>query len=173
MCPSTKVVTSTEETPNTFVKTVPGRDLNEQGLNQVEPPRILRNREASREDAIASTRQFFATVNEQNQVVMSELPAEVTTVTSEGNTTLNLNILITSTTPTITEAETGSPEILLPNGSPSSPTATATCRPWMWVQHVSEGQINEPSQEGTGSAESSLTELYLLAERIPENLGSK
>ena len=38
VCPSTNIVTSTEETPNTFVKTVPGRDSSEQGLNQVEPP---------------------------------------------------------------------------------------------------------------------------------------
>ena len=59
------------------------------------------------------------------------------------------------------------------NGSPSRPTATATCRPWTWVHHVSEGQINEPSQEGTGSAESSLTEPYLLAEGIPEELGQE
>ena len=142
MCPSTNVVTSTEETPNTFVKTVPGRDLSEQELNQVEPPRrILRTREASREDALASTRQFFATVNEQNKVVMSELPVEVPTVTSEGDNTVNLNIPITSATPTITETETRSPRTLLPNGSPSRPTATATCRPWTWVQCVSEGQI--------------------------------
>ena len=33
------------------------------------------------------------------------------------------------------------------------------------------GQINEPSQEGTGSVESSLSEPYLLAEGIPEELG--
>ena len=83
--PSTDVVTSTEETPNTFVKTVPGRDSSEQGLIQVEPPRrIQKTREASREDAIALTRQFFATVNEQNQAIMSELPVEIPTVTSEG-----------------------------------------------------------------------------------------
>ena len=37
VCPSTNVETSAEETPNTFVKTVPGRDLSEQGLNQIEP----------------------------------------------------------------------------------------------------------------------------------------
>ena len=43
MCPSTNVVTSTEETPNTFVKTVPGRDSSEQGLNQVEPPRRIQS----------------------------------------------------------------------------------------------------------------------------------
>ena len=126
-------------------KTVPGRDLGEQGLNQIEPPRrIQRTREASREDAIASTRQFFATVNEQNQATTSELPVEIPTVTSEGNT-LNLNIPVTSATPTVTEMETRSPRTFLPNGSPSRPTATATCRPWMWVQHVLEGQINEPS----------------------------
>ena len=39
------------------------------------------------------------------------------------------------------------------------------------VQCVLGGQINEPSQEGTGSAESSLSEPYLLAEGIPEGLG--
>ena len=48
---------------------------------------------------------------------------------------------------------------------------TATCRPQTWVQHVSEGQTNDPPPEGTGSAESSLAEPSLLAEGIPENLG--
>ena len=69
---------------------------------------------------------------------------ETSAVTSEGNM-INLNIPITSATPTVTETETGSPRTFLPNGSPSRPTATATCRPRMWVQCVSEGQINEPS----------------------------
>ena len=60
--PSTKAMTSTEETPDTLLKVAPGRNL-----SQVESPRrIHRTREASREDAIASTRQFFASVNEQN-----------------------------------------------------------------------------------------------------------
>ena len=36
VCPSTNVVISAEETPNTFINTVPGRDLDEQGLNQIE-----------------------------------------------------------------------------------------------------------------------------------------
>ena len=129
MRPSTTVVTLTEETPNTFVKTVPRRDSSEQGLYQVEPPRrIQRTREASREDAIALTRKFFATDNEQNQATTSELPVEIPTVTSEGNT-LNLNIPVTSATPTVTEIETRSPRTFLPNGSLSRPTATATCRP--------------------------------------------
>ena len=63
--PSTNAMTLTEETPNTLLKVAPGRNLSEQGLNQVESPRrIQRTREASREDAIVSTRQFFASVNE-------------------------------------------------------------------------------------------------------------
>ena len=169
--PSTNVITSAEETPNTLVKMVPGRNVSQQGLSQVESPRrIQRTRKGSREDAIASTRQFFPSVNEQNQTITSELPVKTSAVTSEGNM-INLNIPITSATPTVTETETGSPRTFLPNGSPSRPIATDTCRPRMWVQCVSGGQINEPSQEGTGSAENSLTEPYLLAEGIPEELG--
>ena len=80
--------------------------MNEQGSNQMESPRrIQKPREASREDALASTRQFFATTNEQNQATTSGLPVEVPTATSEGNT-LNLNIPVTSATPTTTETET-------------------------------------------------------------------
>ena len=37
-CPSTNIVTLTEEIPSTFVRAVPGRDSNEQGFNQVDPP---------------------------------------------------------------------------------------------------------------------------------------
>ena len=84
---------------------------------------------------------------------------------------MNLNIPITSATHIVTEAETRSSRTFLPNGSPSRPTATATCRPQMWVQCVSEGQINEPSQEGADSAGSSPSEPYVLAEEIPEELG--
>ena len=70
-----------------------------------------------------------------------ELPVETSADTSGGNT-MNLNIHVTSATPTVTEAETKSPRTFLPNGSPSRPTVTATCRPQTWVQHVLEGQIN-------------------------------
>ena len=116
------------------------------------------------------TRQLFASVNEQNQVTTSEFPEETSAVTSKGNT-INLNIPVTSATPMVTETETRSSRTFLPNGSPSRPTATATCRPQTWVQYVYEGQINEPSWEGTGSAESSSKAPYLLAEGIPEDLG--
>ena len=80
---------------------------------------------------------------------------------------MDLNIPVTSAIPTVTETETRSPRTILPNGSHSRPTATATCRQWIWVQHVLEGQINEPSQEGTGSAESRLIRTLLFSRRNP------
>ena len=46
--PSTNVLAPMEETPYTSVKTVPGRDSNEQRTSQIElPRRILRTREGS------------------------------------------------------------------------------------------------------------------------------
>ena len=51
--PSTDVKTSIEGTPETFLKVVPDRNVRES------PRRIQRTREASREDAIASTRHFL------------------------------------------------------------------------------------------------------------------
>ena len=41
----------------------------------------------------------------------------------------------------------------------------------MWVQHILEGQINEPTQDDTHSTESGGTETSVLAEGIPEELG--
>ena len=159
--PSSNVITSTEETPKTHVKVE-----TERNLTQVESPRrIQRTREASRGDAIALTRYFFALVNGQNRTTTTELPARTTTDVLGGN---NLNIPVTSATPIVTEAESRSPRTFLPNGSPSRPTATATCRPQTRVQHVLEGQINEPSQEGADSAGSSPSEPYVLVEGIPE-----
>ena len=61
----------------------------------------------------------------------------------------------------------------MPSGSPSRPTATATCQPRTWVQCISEGQINEPTQEDACSLESSATEISVLAERVPEELGQE
>ena len=70
-----------------------------------------------------------------------------------------------------TEMETRNPRTFLPNGSPSKPTATATCRPGTLVQHISEGQITEPTQDDTHLTESGQTETSVLAEGIPEELG--
>ena len=149
--------------PYAYVKTVSRRDSNEQRTGQVDPPRrILRTREASQEDALASVRHFFASVNGQNQVVTSELPEEVATVATEGTTTITSTIPTTSATTTITGTEAGNPRMFLPNGPPSRPTATATCRPQTWVQRVSKGWTNVPPLDGTDSGESTLNEPSLL-----------
>ena len=162
----------TEETPYTSEKMVPERDSNGQRTRQEDTPRrILRTREASQEDALASTRHFFASVNGQSQVVTSELPEEVPTVATEGTTAITSTIPTTSATTTITGTEAGSPRMFLPNGSPSRPTVTATCRPQTWVQRVSEGWTNVPPPNGTDSRKSSLSGPSLLEEEVPENLG--
>ena len=166
-CPSTTIITLTDEIPYTSVKTVPGRDSNEQRSNQVELPRqISRTREASLEDALA-----FALAYGQNQAVTSEIPEEVPAVATEEATAIPPTIPTTSATTTVTGTETGIPRMFLPNGSPSRPTATATCRPQTWVQCVSEGWTNSPPPDGTGSRKSSLSGPSLLEEEVPENLG--
>ena len=117
-------------------------------------------------------------MNERKRGTMTERPIE-TSPDASGRNANNVPIAstpVTSTTPIVTgaettEAETRNPRTFLPNGSPSRPTVTATCRLRTWVQCISEGQINEPTQEDTNSAESSLTESYVLAEGIPEELG--
>ena len=149
---------------------VPKRDSNGQRTRQVDlPRRILRTREAIKEDALALTRHFFASVNGRNQVVKLELPEEVPTLATEGTTAVTSTIPTTSATTTITGTEAGSPRMFLPNGSPSRPTATATCRPQTWVQRVSEGWTNVPPPDDTDSGESSLSGPSLLEEEVPEN----
>ena len=170
--PSTDVKTSIKGTPETFLKVVPERNIRES------PRRIQRTREASREDAITLTRQFFATVSERNRCTTMEEPIETLPDVHGGNED---DVPVTSipaatTTPVATEAETTEtetrrPRAFLPNGSPSRPTATATYRPRTWVQCISDGQVNEPTQEDTNSGESYSAESYVLAEGIPEELG--
>ena len=142
------------------------------------PRRIQRTREASREDAIASTQQFFATVNERNRSNTTEGPVAVMSEVCDRNENdvPATSTSVVDTTPVVPEAETletetQSPRTFLPNGSPSRPTATATCRLRTWVQHISEGQIHEPTQDDTHSTESGGTETSALAEGIPEELG--
>ena len=97
--PSSNVITSTEETPKTHLKVATERN----STQVASPRRIERTREASREDTIALTRHFFASVNGQSRTTTSELPAETTTDVSGGN---NLSISVTSATPIVTEGET-------------------------------------------------------------------
>ena len=139
------------------------------------PRRIQRTREASREDVIASTHQFFAVVHERNRGTAAEEPIVTSSDRNENDVAIPSNIPITPDIPEAeaTETETRSPRTFLPSGSPSRPTATATCQPRTWVQCISEGQINEPTQEDIHSTESSATETSVLAERVPEELGQE
>ena len=125
--PSSNVIPSAVETPETHLKVA-----TERSSTQVESSRrIERTREASRDDAIASTRHFLATVNGQNRAI-TELPAEIATDVSRGNA-LHMNMPVVPSIPIsgteTTEPETRSPRTILHNGSPPRPTATATCRP--------------------------------------------
>ena len=91
--PSTNIVTSAEENPETHLKVVPERNL-----TQVESSRrIQRTRETSGKDVIASTRQFFASVSKQNRVTTMEFLTETSTDILGGNI-MNLNIPVTSAT---------------------------------------------------------------------------
>ena len=81
---------------------------------------------------------------------------------------------MTTTTPVVLDVEprgTSSPRISLPEGSPSQPTVTATCRPRTWMQQITEGQSNEPTREDPGSNESTTSAIETLPEEIPDELG--
>ena len=127
--PSTNVKTSMAGTPKTLLKEAPERNVNQERS----PKRIQRTREVSKKDAIASTRQFCALVNERNRGSIMEVPIETAPDTSGRNAVSHhvpvISPPVTSTTPIVTEAETRGPRTFLPNGSPSRPTATATCIP--------------------------------------------
>ena len=113
-------------------------------------------RETSREDALAATRHFFNTVNEQRNI--PEVPVMSTRSMSQIDTPPVPHDPI-ETEPT--EPEITSPRTYLPSGSPPRPTATATCRPRKWVQCISEGQIEEHSREDEDSLESEPLESLL------------
>ena len=119
-------------------------------------------REASREDALAATRHFFHTEPERRST--TEVPA--TTTTSQPQTD----------TPPVTSVpvETEHPELLpvriLPySGTPPRPTATTTLRPRMWVQRISEGQIERQPQDEDSEENDTLEPLVL--EGLPDELG--
>ena len=94
--------TSNEGTPDTHLKVKPESNIRET------PRRIQRTREASREDAIASTQQFFATVNERNR---SNIIEGLVVITSEvcdrnENDVPTTSTSVVTTTPVVPEAET-------------------------------------------------------------------
>ena len=152
------------------LKTNPERDTREA------PQRVQRTREASREDGLASTRQFFAVVDKRNRNISTGRTLGISSevcrrddIDVPGASTSNFN-----TTPVVPDVElvdTSSPRVIIPNGSPSPPSATATCRPRTWMQQITEGQINEPTRENASLNESNLSTIEVLPEEIPDELG--
>ena len=158
----TNVATPFTEVPEKSPKVIQERPSQEElpGRNEV-------TRESSREDALATTRLFFNTVTERRNI--HEVPTTTTASVSQIDTPP------VSSAPVVTEPaelETPSPRTFLLSGSPPRPTATATCRPRTWVQHISEGQIEEHSREDDHSLESVPLE-PLVIEGLLDELGPK
>ena len=160
--PISNVTSPVAEGPETSPKVI------QEGPSQDELPR--RNdvsRETSRTDALAATRCFFSTVTERRDV--PEVPT-MSTVTVPQIDAPSVSSTHDEVEPT--EPETPTARTFLPNGLPPRPNATATCRPRMWVQHISEGQIEEHSREDEDSVESNPLEPLVL-EGLPDEFGPK
>ena len=167
--------TTCNEIASTHVKTVhksPGQETSKI---------IWGIKEASKEEALASTQQFFAAVDKRNASVPagSHLAStevcdrNVVEVPDVPSTTM-ATTTSTTTAPVILDVEprgTSSPRISLPKGSPSCPTVTATCRPRTWMQQLTEGQTNEPIRGDASSSESNTSTVETLPEEIPDELG--
>ena len=156
----TNVATPFTEVPETSPKVIQERSSQEEL-----PRRNEVTRESSREDALATTRLFFNTVAERRNI------NEVLTTSTVSVSQIDTPPVLSA--PVVTEPaelETRSTRTFLPSGSPPRPTATATCRPWTWVQHISEGQIEEHLGEDDHSVESAPLE-PIVSEGLPDELG--
>ena len=146
------------------------------------PKSIQGTKEASRAEALASTRQFFAAVDRRNvsvptgnQLTSIEVHERDNVEVLDVSTTTVATTTTSTTTPPITmDVElrgTSSPRISLPKGSASRPTVTATSRPRTWMQQLTEGQTNETRREDVSSSESNTSIVETLPEDIPDELG--
>ena len=164
------------EIPNTRAKTIHKSPTSEV------PKSLQGTKEASRAEALASTQQFFAAVDRRNvnvpagnQLTSIEVHERDNIEVPDAPTTTVAMAAASTTTPPITvDVElrgTSSPRISLPEGSPSHPTVTATCRPRTWMQQLTEGQTNEPRREDISSSESNMSVVETLPEDIPDELG--
>ena len=165
----TSLETTYMKIPDTCVKTVPESTTRE-------VPRVIqRNKEISREEAIASTQQFFATVDRRNTNISTGSATVISAKVHERDVTEvpNAPTSTAATTPLILDVEpigTSSPRISLPDGFPSCSAVKATCRPRTWMQQIKEGQTNEPTREGN-SDESNSSDGNVTFEDIPDELG--
>ena len=92
-------------------------------------------------------------MHERSRGTNAEGPIATSSDRNENDVPVTSNVPATSDDPKTEAAETEirSPRSFLPSGSPPRPTASATCRPRTWVQHILEGQINEPTPDDAHS----------------------
>ena len=98
---------------------------------------------------LASSQQFFAAVDIRNASVPAGSQLATTEVCERDVVempdipTTTIATTTSIATPPVTldvePRDTSSPRISLPEGSPSCPTVTATCRPRTWMQQLTEG----------------------------------
>ena len=115
-------------------------------------------------------------MDQRNTNISTGSPTGISAEVHERDVTevLNAPTSTAATTPVIFDVEpkgTSSPRISLPEGSPSQPTITTTCRTRTWMQQITEGQINEPMREDVSSSESNPSAMETLPEEIPDELG--
>ena len=142
------------------------------------PKSLPGTKEASRAEVLASTRQFFATIDHRNinvptvnQTTVAEVHVRDQSELAEIPTTSVVPTYNDFCYPPITTDVTliSSPRVSLLEGSSLCPTVTATCRPRTWMQQLTEGQISEPREEENISGDSSVIEM--LSGAIPDELG--
>ena len=107
-----------EGIPHTHLKAVPESYIKDA------PRRIRRTREVSREEAIASTQQFFAAVDKRNRNNSTRKSIGISTEVCERDDpeVPDVSTSVAATTPVVFDVESidsSSPRINLPNGSPS------------------------------------------------------
>ena len=103
-------------------------------------------------------------VRESNTIEVPDVPTTTVATTTASTTTPPITL--------DTELRgTSSPRISLPEGSPSCPTVTATCRPRTWMQQLTEGQTNGPRREDISLSESNTSVVETLPEDILDELG--
>ena len=164
------------EFTNTQVKTlskepIPGVPKTKQGT-----------KETSRAEVLASTRQFFAAIDQRNMNTPAGNQMTPVEVHERDNPEvleiLDTAVVTTSTSaptpPNIVDTELGStssPQISLPERLLPCPTVTATCRPRTWMQQLTEGQTNESRRGEDNSNESITTIEETIPGDIPDELG--
>ena len=160
--------------PSTQVKTIP--------KDTERPTTLCGTKEASQAEVLASTRQFFATIDQRNTNIPAgdqRTPTEVCVrdnveVSELPTTTVGTTTVSTPTSPNIVDISlrgTDSPQISLPERTVPCPSVTATCRPRTWMQQLTEGQTAEPRREGDSSNESLETMKETIPGEIPDELG--